>query len=90
MQLSKSEEELMNILWKLNKAYMKDLLDAYKEPRPATTTIATLLKNYETYQPRKFFIDNYGPKVCGRILGSFLKGVYPDFKEEYCEPYCCR
>ncbi|QCX01291.1 BlaI/MecI/CopY family transcriptional regulator [Aggregatimonas sangjinii] len=44
MQLSKSEEELMNILWKQKKAFMKDLLEAYPEPRPATTTVATLLK----------------------------------------------
>ncbi len=44
MSLSKSEEELMNILWKQKKAFMKDLLSAYKEPKPATTTIATLLK----------------------------------------------
>lgn len=34
----------MNHLWKLEKAFMKDLLDAYPEPKPATTTIATLLK----------------------------------------------
>lgn len=44
MQLSKSEEELMNILWKLKKAFLKDLLEAYPEPKPATTTVATLLK----------------------------------------------
>ena len=44
MQLSKSEEQLMQYLWKLETAYMKDLLDAYPEPRPATTTVATLLK----------------------------------------------
>jgi predicted transcriptional regulator len=44
MQLSKSEEELMNIVWKLKKGFMKDLLDAYPEPKPATTTVATLLK----------------------------------------------
>lgn len=44
MQLSKSEEELMNILWKHKKAFMKDLLDTYPEPKPATTTVATLLK----------------------------------------------
>ncbi|MBM1105669.1 BlaI/MecI/CopY family transcriptional regulator [Aurantibacter crassamenti] len=54
MQLSKSEEELMNILWKQKKAFMKDLLDAYPEPKPATTTVATLLKrmtdkNFITY-----------------------------------------
>ena len=44
MKLSKSEEELMNLLWKHKKAFMKDLLDAYPEPKPATTTVATLLK----------------------------------------------
>nr|WP_298994619.1 BlaI/MecI/CopY family transcriptional regulator [uncultured Allomuricauda sp.] len=43
-QLSKSEEELMNMLWKRKKAFMKDLLDSYPEPKPATTTVATLLK----------------------------------------------
>ena len=44
MELTKAEEELMNHLWKLEKAFMKDLLDAYTEPKPATTTVATLLK----------------------------------------------
>ena len=44
MKLSKAEEELMNYLWKLKKAFMKDLLDQYPEPKPANTTIATLLK----------------------------------------------
>ncbi|WP_347924076.1 BlaI/MecI/CopY family transcriptional regulator [Pontimicrobium sp. SW4] len=44
MQLSKTEEQLMQHLWKLEKAFMKDLLDAYDDPKPATTTIATLLK----------------------------------------------
>ena len=44
MQLSKSEEQLMQYLWKLERAFMKDLLEAFPEPKPATTTVATLLK----------------------------------------------
>lgn len=44
MQLSTTEEQLMEHLWKLEKAFMKDLLEVYPEPKPATTTIATLLK----------------------------------------------
>ena len=44
MQLSNSEEQLMQHLWKLEKAFMKDLLEAFPEPKPATTTVATLLK----------------------------------------------
>ncbi len=44
MQLSKAEEQLMKYLWKKEKAFMKDLLESYPDPKPATTTIATLLK----------------------------------------------
>ena len=44
MQLSKTEEQLMQHLWRLEKAFMKDILEAYDDPKPATTTIATLLK----------------------------------------------
>jgi len=44
MQLSNAEEQLMKYIWKFDRAYMKNLLDEYPEPRPAATTIATLLK----------------------------------------------
>lgn len=44
MQLSKTEEQLMQFLWQLEKAFMKDLLDLFPDPKPATTTVATLLK----------------------------------------------
>ncbi|MGZ3752948.1 MAG: BlaI/MecI/CopY family transcriptional regulator [Mucilaginibacter sp.] len=57
MKLSKAEEELMQYLWQLEKAFMKDILDSYPDPKPAPTTVATLLKrmadkgviNYRTY-----------------------------------------
>ena len=44
MQLSKSEEQLMELIWKQGKVFMKDLIEDLPEPKPATTTIATLLK----------------------------------------------
>jgi len=47
MKLSQTEEQLMEQLWKQEKAFMKDLIDAYPEPRPAGTTIATLLKRMQ-------------------------------------------
>jgi predicted transcriptional regulator len=47
MKLSKTEEELMNHLWELKKAFMKDLLEVYPEPKPAATTISTLLKRMQ-------------------------------------------
>jgi predicted transcriptional regulator len=47
MQLSKSEEQLMELIWKQEKVFMKELIENYPEPKPATTTIATLLKRMQ-------------------------------------------
>jgi predicted transcriptional regulator len=44
MKLSPTEENLMQYLWSAEKAFMKDLLEVYPDPKPAATTIATLLK----------------------------------------------
>jgi len=44
MQLTNAEEQVMKYLWKLEKAYMKDIGKEFPKPKPATTTIATLLK----------------------------------------------
>lgn len=44
MQLTNAEEQVMKFLWKVEKGYMKNILDEFPEPKPATTTVATLLK----------------------------------------------
>lgn len=44
MELSKTEEQVMQYIWKRNKAFLKDILQDFPEPKPATTTVATLLK----------------------------------------------
>lgn len=42
-ELTKAEELLMQHLWTLSKAYLKDIVDAYEEPKPAYTTISTVV-----------------------------------------------
>jgi BlaI family penicillinase repressor len=44
MHLTQAEEQVMKHLWKLERAYMKNILEEFPDPRPATTTIATLLR----------------------------------------------
>ena len=44
MGLTKAEEQVMKYIWNLEKAYLKDILDEFPEPKPANTTVATLLK----------------------------------------------
>jgi len=47
MQLSKAEEKLMELIWKQDKVFMKEIIESYPEPKPASTTIATLLKRMQ-------------------------------------------
>ena len=47
MSLSKTEEQLMEVIWRLDKAFMKELIESYPDPKPAPTTIATLLKRMQ-------------------------------------------
>jgi len=47
IKLTDSEKSLMEILWEKKRVFMKDILDAYPEPKPAATTIATLLKRMQ-------------------------------------------
>ncbi len=44
MQLTPTEEKLMHYLWKRDKALLRDLMSDFPEPKPAKTTLATLLK----------------------------------------------
>lgn len=47
MKLSKSEEKLMELIWRNEKVFLKDLIDSYPDPKPAPSTIATLLKRMQ-------------------------------------------
>lgn len=47
MSLTKAEEQVMEYLWQKEKVFMKDLIECFPDPRPATTTIATLLKRMQ-------------------------------------------
>jgi len=44
MYLTNAEEQIMKLLWKLDKAFMRDLLNEFPDPKPAPTTVVTLLK----------------------------------------------
>lgn len=47
MQLSKTEEQIMELIWNKEKVFLKDLIDCFPDPKPATTTVATLLKRMQ-------------------------------------------
>ncbi|HLA58491.1 MAG TPA: BlaI/MecI/CopY family transcriptional regulator [Puia sp.] len=42
--LTKAEEQVMQVLWKLGKGFLKEIIETTPEPRPHSNTIATILK----------------------------------------------
>ena len=44
VKLSRREEEVMEVIWSGKQVFAKDIIDSYDDPKPANTTISTLLK----------------------------------------------
>jgi len=44
MHLTTAEEQIMKLLWRLERAFIRDLLNEFPDPKPASTTVLTLLK----------------------------------------------
>lgn len=42
--LTPGEELLMNVLWRLDSAYMREIIEQYPDPKPHPNTISTFLK----------------------------------------------
>ena len=91
-KLTEAEKELMEILWDKEKAFMKDIIEAFPEPKPATTTIATLLKrmqnknliDYKTFgNSREYFPlvekGNYFAKEMQGMIGKFFNNSVTQF-----------
>lgn len=42
--LTKAEEQVMQVLWKLENAFLRDIVEEMPNPKPHQNTVATLLK----------------------------------------------
>ena len=71
-KLTETEMTLMEILWQKEKVFMKDILEDYADPKPASTTIATLLKRMQNK-------DLVGYKLFGNSRQYFPKVKKEDY-----------
>ena len=53
-KLTNKEEEIMHILWKLEKAFVKEVMAEIKEDQPHYNTLSTIVRNLE----EKGFVDH--------------------------------
>ncbi len=43
-ELTKAEEQIMQILWDLKKGFVKDILERLPDPKPAYNTVSTIVR----------------------------------------------
>tara|TARA_R110002072_G_scaffold238038_2_gene395427 strand:- start:12875 stop:13231 length:357 start_codon:yes stop_codon:yes gene_type:complete len=47
IELTKAEEQVMQVLWDLKDAFVKDIVEKFPEPRPAYNTVSTIIRILE-------------------------------------------
>jgi len=85
--LTKAEEQLMQVLWKLGKGFLKDIIDASPEPKSHPNTVATILKilvdkgfvEYEIQGRNNLYRariskSEYGKKSMQQLLKGYFEG----------------
>jgi BlaI family penicillinase repressor len=53
-ELTRAEEQVMQVLWKLKKGFVKDILEYFDDPKPAYNTVSTIVRILQD----KGFVDH--------------------------------
>jgi BlaI family penicillinase repressor len=53
-ELTKAEDQVMQILWSMGKGFVKDIVERMPDPKPAYNTVSTIVRILET----KGFVDH--------------------------------
>ncbi len=85
--LTKAEEQLMHVLWKLGKGFLKEIIESTPEPKPHPNTIATILKilvekgfvEYSVHGRNNLYKPligrtEYGKKSANQLLKGYFEG----------------
>ncbi|WP_345230400.1 BlaI/MecI/CopY family transcriptional regulator [Olivibacter ginsenosidimutans] len=74
-ELTRAEEQVMQELWKLQKAFVKEIIEQMDEPKPAYNTVSTIIRILET----KGFVGHESFGKSHRYFPKISKDEYKDF-----------
>lgn len=83
-ELTRAEEQVMQVLWKIEKGFVKDVIAHFNNPKPAYNTISTIIRILE----RKGFVNHkaygktheYFPIVSKK---NYTKSFFGSFLNKY-------
>lgn len=93
--LTRAEEQVMQYLWEIQKGFLKDIIEKFPEPRPAYTTVSTVIRvlvkkgfiSFKTYGKTNEYFPTiskteYFQRRVTPILSNYFKGS-PSFVASY-------
>jgi predicted transcriptional regulator len=90
-ELTRAEEQVMQLLWKKEKAFVKELIEQIPEPKPAYNTVSTIVRilekkgfvAYEAFgKTHRYFPLISKKEYTRKYMKNFMKGYFSNsFKE---------
>lgn len=87
--LTKAEEEIMQVLWQIEKGFVKDVIDELPDPKPHYNTVSTILKILEDKgfadheslgKSNRYFPlvqkEEYSKKSMKQFVGKYFEGSF--------------
>jgi predicted transcriptional regulator len=82
-ELTRAEEQIMQILWKLDRAFVKDIIDDLPVPKPAYNTVSTIIRILE----KKGVVSH---KAYGNTHEYFALITKDEYKKKYFKSFLTR
>ncbi len=90
-ELTKAEEQVMQILWMLERAFVKEIVEEFPDPKPAYNTVSTIIRILEkkgvvshkaygnTYEYYPLVLrDEYKKKFLKSFVRRYFGGSFPE------------
>lgn len=87
IELTKAEEQIIQVLWKIKKGFVKDVINELPEPKPAYSTVSTIIRilvdkkvvDYKAYgKTHEYFPtitkEKYSNQRMKEMMHSFFDG----------------
>jgi BlaI family transcriptional regulator, penicillinase repressor len=88
-ELTRAEEQVMQVLWDIQKGFVKDILEKLPEPKPAYNTVSTIVRilekkgfvSYQAYgKSHEYFPvvekENYTRSYLRNFVGNYFGGSF--------------
>jgi len=76
LELTRAEEEIMQILWEIKKGFVKNMMERFPDPKPAYNTVSTIVRILEN----KGFVDH---TAYGKTHEYFPLVAKDEYRKQY-------